>query len=142
MDVAFAWWRTSVATAVVVDALVHRRVAAARARIVAVPGKHSELTQCCVIGIEYTFLDLALAVRLIVARSLAEAAPSRQLRRSPVAVHAIRRSHDREHATQFAAVAKHPTEIATEVPASRRISQRESHALGKFHMIRLKLSKL
>lgn len=121
-----------------VDALVHRRVEAARARTVAVPGKHSELTQCCVIGIEYTFLDLALAGRLVVARSLVEAAPSLQLRRSPVAVHAIRRSHDHAHVTRFAAVAKHPTEIATEVPASPRISQRESHAHGEFHMSLLK----
>lgn len=140
MDVAFAWWRTSVATAEAVDALVHRRVAAARARTVAVPGMHSELTQCCVIGIEYTFLDLVLTVRLIVARSLVEAALNRQLRRSLVAVHAIRRSHVHEHVIRFAAVAKHPTEIATEVPASHRISQRESHDHGEFNMSLLKLS--
>lgn len=135
MDVAFAWWRISVvATAeAVVAELARRRVAAARARIVVALGKHSELTPCCVIGIEYTFLDLALAVHRTVARSRVEAAPSLRLRRTSLAaVHGTPRSRDPVPATQTAVEAKHPSEIATEVPATHRTSQRESQVHGEF----------
>lgn len=92
-----------------------------------------ELTQCCVIRIECIILGRDLAVHHTAARSPAEVAPSRRRRRSHAPDLATRRSLVHVHATRPAAAAKHPTEIATEVPALRRTSQRESPDLGKFH---------
>lgn len=109
-----------------------RRVAVVRVQIVVALGKLWDLTQCCVVGIEYIILDHVHVVHRAAVRSLAEVAPSRQLRRSLVRDPAIRRSRAHVHATQIAAVAKRPTETSeTEALAMHRTSQRENHDLGK-----------
>lgn len=131
MVAVFGWSKTSAVTvAVAADDPDRRQVAAVRAPIAAAPG-NCRIVQMSVIGIECIISDHVHVVRLIAVQNRAEAAPSRQLRRSHGHVHDTRRSRDLAAATRIAAAAKDRTETEIEAPAPPRTSQRESRDHGE-----------
>jgi hypothetical protein len=89
------------------------------------------IAHCCVCGIEYTVLDHAHVAHRPADQNPVEVVQSRQLIRNPahVPIHAKWKNREADPVTRHAVEAL--IELATEVPAMHRTSQRKSLDLGE-----------